>query len=150
MNRSTGSILHVEDDADDQYFVSRAFQQKASDAHLDAVSDGQSAIDFLGRLTEEEPSPNNKPRPQLVLLDLNLPRKSGLEVLKWIRGNLALSGLVVIVLTSSTSEDDMRQAYALGANAYVIKPADPTQLGELAQLVRDFWLTWNHVPPSLS
>jgi DNA-binding response OmpR family regulator len=82
-----------------------------------------------------------------VLLDLNLPRKSGLEVLKWIRSNSALNNIIVIVLTSSTSEDDMREAYARGANAYVIKPADPTRLRELAQLVKDFWLTWNQFPP---
>lgn len=135
----------VEDDADDQYFISRAFKETVNEAHLDAVSDGQSAIDFLGRLPTEKRA-NHSPWPGLVLLDLNLPRKSGLEVLKWIRGNGAFNHVIVIVLTSSTSGDDMREAYARGANAYVIKPADPTRLGEFAQLVREFWFKWNHVP----
>ncbi len=147
MSPATNAILLVEDDADDQYFISRAFRETAAEARLDAVSDGQSAIEFLGRIPVEKSAPAI-PRPNLVLLDLNLPRKSGLEVLKWIRGNAAFDNVIVIVLTSSTSEDDMREAYARGANAYVIKPADPTELGEFAQLVREFWFTWNHVPPS--
>lgn len=147
MSHSAHAILLVEDDADDQYFISRAFQETASEAHLDAVSDGQSAIEFLGRMPLGKAAPRN-PRPNVVLLDLNLPRKSGLEVLKWIRSNSTLSNIVVIVLTSSTSEEDMREAYARGANAYVIKPVDPTRLGEFARLVRDFWFTWNQQPPS--
>lgn len=147
MTRMTSSILLVEDDADDQYFISRAFQETGLEARLEAVSDGQSAIEFLGRFPAPKPAPPGSP-PDMVLLDLNLPRKSGLDVLKWIRGNSAFDRLVVIVLTSSTSEDDMREAYARGANAYVIKPADPTQLGDLAHYVRGFWFNWNQVPPS--
>jgi CheY-like chemotaxis protein len=144
MNRSHLSILVVEDDADDQYFISRAFKEAAVDARLDAVSDGQSAIDFLGRFPAgKRGAMENGPR--LILLDLNLPRKSGLDVLKWIRSNAERS-IVVIVLTSSTSEDDMRRAYSDGANAYVIKPADPTLLQDFAKLVKEFWLTWNHLP----
>ncbi len=146
MSHSPNAILLVEDDADDQYFISRAFQETAKDAHLDAVSDGQSAIEFLGRLPPAKSAPQ-APRPNLVLLDLNLPRKSGLDVLKWIRGNPAFNHIVVIVLTSSTSESDMREAYARGANAYVIKPVDPTRLGEFARHVRDFWFKWNQLPP---
>ena len=144
MKGSNTSILLVEDDADDQYFISRAFKETAVEAHLDAVSDGQSAIDFLTRIPPAK-NKSSSAGPRLILLDLNLPRKSGLEVLKWIRSNAERS-VVVIVLTSSTSEDDMRQAYAGGANAYVIKPTDPTLLHEFAQLVRDFWLHWNNLP----
>lgn len=146
MNLVTDPILLVEDDADDQYFISRAFKEVAVEARMEAVSDGQSAIDFLGRVAHEKRGSTT--RPGLVLLDLNLPRKSGLDVLKWIRGAAEWKTIVVIVLTSSTSEDDMRQAYAIGANAYVIKPADPTRLDELARVVRDFWLQWNEVPPT--
>jgi CheY-like chemotaxis protein len=146
MSHSTKAVLVVEDDADDQYFISRAFKEAASDTQLDAVSDGQSAIEFLGYVPPGQVVPQHRP-PNIVLLDLNLPRKSGLEVLKWIRGNAALNSTVVIVLTSSTSEDDMREAYARGANAYVIKPVDPTRLGELARLVKEFWFTWNQFPP---
>lgn len=145
MNRPAHSILLVEDDADDQYFISQAFRETGNRAHLEAVSDGQSAIDFLGRVSAVKASPA---KPNLILLDLNLPRKSGLDVLKWIRGNIAFDNIIVVVLTSSTSEDDMREAYARGANAYVIKPADPTELNGLAETVSEFWFKWNHVPLS--
>lgn len=145
--RRTGSILVVEDDADDRYFISRAFQETAVTAPVEAVDDGQRAIDFLARAPRAKAGTEDD-GPCLVLLDLNLPRKSGLEVLKWIRRESPCRTVVVIVLTSSTSEDDMLQAYVNGANAYVVKPADPTQLRELAQLVKDFWLKWNQFPPS--
>ncbi|HWD94506.1 MAG TPA: response regulator [Verrucomicrobiae bacterium] len=141
------SILLVEDDANDQYFVSRAFRQMAMPARLDTVSDGQSAIDFLNNAPARPSAPDDT-TPGIVLLDLNLPLKSGLEVLKWIRQESPWKTLVVIVLTSSTSEQDMQQAYSSGANAYVIKPSDPSQLREFAQLVKDFWLNWNQIPPS--
>lgn len=138
--KANGPVLLVEDDADDQYFIARAFQESGAPAQLEAVSDGQSAIDFLGR----------QPAPRLVLLDLNLPRKSGLEVLRWLRGDARCRSLIVIVLTSSTSEDDMRKAYAQGANAYVIKPADPTRLREFVELLTEFWLKWNQYPAALN
>jgi CheY-like chemotaxis protein len=143
MTLSSTSVLIVEDDADDQYFISRAFQETGSDALLEIVSDGQSAIDFF----EQAPVQRHEPgAPRLVLLDLNLPRKSGLDVLNWIRGNAKWKTIAVVVLTSSTSDDDMRQAYLRGANAYVIKPTDPTKLREFVKLVREFWLSWNQLP----
>jgi CheY-like chemotaxis protein len=140
------SILLVEDDENDQYFVSRAFAEAAVPAHLDVVSDGQSAIDFLlgavDRITTHEST-----APCIVLLDLNLPLKSGHEVLRWIRQESPWKTMIVIVLTSSTSEDDMHRAYSSGANAYVIKPANPSGLREFAEFIKSFWLTWNQNPP---
>ncbi len=144
------SILLVEDDANDQYFISRAFRQTALPAHLDTVSDGQSAIDFLNGKPKGGKDGKNgleHVNPGIVLLDLNLPHKSGLEVLKWIRQESSCKTLIVIILTSSTSEQDMHQAYTSGANAYVIKPSDPSELREFAQLLKDFWLHWNQNPP---
>lgn len=143
MSGTADSILLVEDDADDQFFISRAVRQVRPNIALQTVSDGQAAVDFFAELKREKS--DRQPRPRLVLLDLNLPRKSGLEVLKWIRATQCRS-IVIMVLTSSTSEDDMRQAYADGANAYVLKPADPTKLRELFKLVDDFWFTWNQSP----
>lgn len=146
-NPVRNSILVVEDDADDRYFITRAFKQAIPEVHLDVVDDGQSAVDFLAGLPGEK-ADRDSIRPRIVLLDLNLPRKTGLEVLKWMRGQAAWKTVVVIVLTSSTSEDDMRQAYAIGANAYTIKPTDATRLREFAQSIRDFWFGWNHVAPT--
>ena len=140
------SILLVEDDADDVYFIQRALREKAVSTPVHVVHDGQSAIDFLSQASEQVVV-DDAPGLGLVLLDLNLPIKSGLEVLKWIRRESRWKTIVVVVLTSSTSEDDLHDAYALGANAYVIKPADPTQLRDLAQFVNGFWLTWNQPPP---
>ena len=82
-----------------------------------------------------------------MLLDLNLPRRSGLEVLEWIRHEPGWKTLVVLVLTSSTAETDMNRAYSLGANAYVVKPSDATKLREFGQLLKQFWLGWNQMPP---
>ena len=137
--KSSAPILLVEDDANDVFFVSRALAG-VIDAPLEVVSDGQAAIDYIARGT--------KPEPCVALLDLNLPRKSGLEVLKWVRQQSKLPTLIVIVLTSSTAEADIEQAYRLGANSYVIKPTDATKLKEFAELVKRYWLVWNEPPPS--
>ena len=140
------SILLVEDDADDVFFISDALRRSGIDLPLDVANDGQAAIDFLIEARERARLPEPV-KLCLVLLDLNLPRKHGLEVLQWIRQESLWKTLVVLVLTSSTSETDMNQAYLLGTNAYLIKPTDATKLRELGQLVKQFWLEWNHVPP---
>jgi len=140
------SILLVEDDADDVFFVSDALRRSGIDLPLDVVNDGQAAIDFLHQAGKRAPVPEPM-KPGLVLLDLNLPRKRGLEVLQWIRQESVWKTLIVLILTSSTSESDMNQAYLLGANAYIIKPSDATKLRELGQLVKQFWLGWNQLPP---
>lgn len=140
------SILHVEDDADDVYFVSRALRSNGIDLPVNVVNDGQSAIRFLEQ-TDTQSIEGSATRPCLILLDLNLPHKSGLEVLRWIRQESRLKTTIVLVLTSSTSEMDMNQAYLLGANAYVIKPSDATRLQELGLLLKQFWLGWNQMPP---
>ena len=140
------SILHVEDDANDVYFVERALRGSGIDLPMDVVNDGQSAIDFLDKAGEGNGAPAG-PKPCLVILDLNLPYKSGLEVLKWIRQDPRWRTIIVLVLTSSTSDADMHHAYSLGANAYVLKPSDATKLRELGQLLKQFWLGWNQMPP---
>jgi CheY-like chemotaxis protein len=140
------SILHVEDDANDVYFVARALRGSGIELPVEVVNDGQSAIDFLDKAGNQDNGPG-VPKPCLVILDLNLPHKSGLEVLKWIREDSRWKTIIVMVLTSSTSDADMHQAYSLGANAYVLKPSDATKLRELGQLLKQFWLGWNQMPP---
>jgi DNA-binding response OmpR family regulator len=78
-----------------------------------------------------------------LLLDLNLPKKSGLEVLKWIRNEPLVSTLPVIVLTSSLQDADIHRAYVQGANAYLVKPAKPDELVAMAKTIKDFWLSQN-------
>jgi CheY-like chemotaxis protein len=140
------SILHVEDDADDVYFVSRALRDSGIELPLEVANNGQAAINFLREAGERASHPESV-KPCLVILDLNLPHKSGLEVLKWIRQESRWKTLVVLVLTSSNSESDMNEAYLLGANAYILKPSDATRLRELGDLLNHFWLRWNQMPP---
>ena len=147
--RRSGSILLVEDDADDVYFVSQALERSGVEMPLDVVNDGQAAIDYLLKASESVKKAEAL-TPRLVLLDLNLPHRTGLEVLKWIRQESFWKTLIVIVLTSSTSASDMNQAYLLGANSYVIKPSDATKLRELGALLKSYWLGWNQHPPLLN
>ncbi len=141
--KKNSSILLVEDDPDDVYFVSDALRRSGVELPLEIVHDGQEAMAFLRKATEPIADAS---RPCLVLLDLNLPRRTGFDVLKWIREDLNWKELVVIVLTSSTSEADMERAYLLGANSYLIKPSDATKLREIAQLLKHYWLGWNQTP----
>jgi CheY-like chemotaxis protein len=139
------SILLVEDDADDVYFISRALRSSGLEA-IHVVNDGQAAVDFFIKSSEGGKN-DDTISPCLVLLDLNLPLKSGLEVLQWVRQQPRWKNIIVIVLTSSTSESDMTQAYTLGANSYVIKPSDATKLSEFSQFLKGYWFGWNQLPP---
>jgi CheY-like chemotaxis protein len=142
------SILLVEDNDDDVYFVSRALRNSGLNLPLEVAHDGQEAVDVLtkaGSLSRDSESL----RPCLVLLDLNLPLKSGLEVLKWIRQHSEFKTIIVVVLTSSTAEADMDHAYSLGANSYVIKPSDATKLAEFVHCLKAYWFGWNQLPPAL-
>ena len=139
------SILLVEDDADDVFFLTEAFRRTGTDVSLHVANNGQEAIDYLTQTTERA-ADSGVPKPSLVLLDLNLPRKTGLEVLKWIRQHSLWNTVIVIILTSSTSDSDLDEAYRLGANSYIIKPSDATKLRELAQLLDQYWFKWNQAP----
>ena len=134
-------ILLVEDDENDIFFFKRAMKQ-ASVAHpLQIARDGREAIN---QLSDENPS--QTPFPCLVVLDLNLPHKNGLEVLRWIRSAASNPAVPVIVLTSSEAELDMREAYRLGANSYLIKPSQPEDLVEVVQVLKRYWFDLNRVP----
>jgi CheY-like chemotaxis protein len=110
------------------------------------LTDGQAAIDYLqgsGAYADR----TAHPLPCLVILDLNLPCRTGFEVLQWIRAHPVLRNLLVLVLTASSAASDARQAYALGANSYVVKPSNPEQLRDWLHLVQHYWLGWNFAPP---
>ena len=139
------SILIVEDDANDVFFLSEAIRRSEVNIPFDVVNDGQSAIEFLSKAHERMQTAAG-PVPCIVLLDLNLPRRSGMEVLRWIRQESPCKMIVVVILTASNSEADMRQAYQHGANSYVVKPTDVTRLRELSIFLKGYWLGWNQVP----
>lgn len=142
-------IFLVEDDVNDVFFMTRALKNAGIFNALHVASDGQQAIDFLSGAGEFLDR-SKHPLPSLVFLDLKLPHRNGHDVLRWIRAQNSLEGLVVLVLTTSGEERDIRQAYKLGANAFLIKPPTPVELTELLKTVKAFWFGKNEFVPSAS
>ena len=141
------AILLVEDNEDDVFLMKRALKAAGIINKLVVVEDGQKAVDYLsgqGDYTDRDAYPF----PALVFLDLKLPMKSGLEVLEWIRRQPELENLVVLVLTSSNEPSDLKRAYALGANSYLVKPPTATQLLDLAKAFKWYWLEYNRFEPA--
>lgn len=141
------TILVVEDEPDAVTLLEHAFTKAGITTPLRAVSDGDLALAYL---QGAPPYADRRlyPRPQLVLLDLKLPRCSGLEVLARIRADPALAGLPVVILTSSRERSDVFRAYAAGANSYLVKPSSLGELITLAGVFRDYWLFHNELPPA--
>ncbi len=141
----TKTVLLVEDFENDVILMRRFWKREGVTDRLHVASDGQQALDYL---SGQHPYSNRDehPLPCLVLLDLKLPRVMGLDVLTWIRAQPSLKTLPVIVLSTSALGNDVEQAYALGANAFLVKPADVAQLADLVRSLRDFWLGANRFP----
>jgi CheY-like chemotaxis protein len=137
------SVLYADDDENDAFLLERAFKQVGIVQSLQVVTDGQQAIDFLAGIGQ---CPGRQ-TPGLLLLDLNMPLKSGFDVLTWLRKQPAFSTLPVVVLTSSRQDRDIHTAYSLGANAYLVKPPGTEKLLDMAKSLKDFWLTQNQCPP---
>jgi CheY-like chemotaxis protein len=138
-----GIILLVEDDENDVFFFQRAAGRAGVTNRLQVVSDGREAIDYLagnGSFSERD----KHALPGLIVLDLNLPHRNGLDVLRWIRANPSTETVIVVVFTSSSAERDVHEAYLLGANSYVIKPSNPDQVADVLSAIKIYWLTTNH------
>ncbi|MEY2466800.1 MAG: hypothetical protein QOD03_1321 [Verrucomicrobiota bacterium] len=134
MNRDTSPILLVEDDINDVFFFQRAAEKAALTRKVQVARDGQEAVGYLsgeGEFADRE----KYPLPCLIILDLNMPRKNGFEVLEWLREMPPLDTLPAVILTSSQAERDRQQAYDLGAKAYFVKPSDPAKLVELLKVI---------------
>ena len=131
------SILVVDDDPDDQLLIGDAFEQTELAATLSFVEDGQALLDYLrhqGRFAEQRP-----PRPGLVLLDLNMPRKDGREALADMKADPELRGIPVVVLTTSVDEEDVERSYDLGVSGFIHKPASYAALLETMRVVGKYW-----------
>ena len=139
------TILHVEDDPNDVLLVQRAFKKSRSAAVVRSVIDGDQALAYLAGA---EPFSDREqfPTPGLVLLDLKMPRKSGLEVLTWIRQQPQLKRLIVVIFTSSRHDHDINLAYELGANSYLMKPVEFETLLETVKRVDHYWGQLNLIP----
>ncbi|HEX7899268.1 MAG TPA: response regulator [Planctomycetota bacterium] len=138
------TLLWVEDDPDDILLGGRALI-KGGFEKPQIVRDGEDAIAYLsGKAPFDDRA--QFPMPSLVLLDLKLPRKSGIEVLKWIRGMEGLKRIPVVILTSSRERHDIDRAYDTGANAYLVKPVEHRTFTEVVRGLHLFWATLNTRP----
>jgi CheY-like chemotaxis protein len=133
------TVLLVEDDTNDVLLVRRAFRKAGLTARIEVVSDGEAAVDYLARA-------QTRGGPGLVLLDLKLPRRPGLEVLGWLRDQPGLRRLPVVVLTSSRESADVNRAYDLGANSFLVKPVGFAELLEMIKTLDVYWLQLNQAP----
>jgi chemotaxis family two-component system response regulator Rcp1 len=136
-------ILMVEDNPGDVRLTREALKDHKVWNRLHVVEDGVAALDFVHRRTPHEKAP----RPDLILLDLNLPRKDGREVLAAIKGDPDLKTIPVVILTTSQAEEDVVRAYNLNANCYVTKPVDFEQFTRIVRAIEQFWLTVVTLPP---
>ena len=140
----TKPVLYAEDEEDDVFFMQRAFQLAEIANPLVIAADGQQALDYIFG-TGPYSNRAEHPAPGLVLLDLNMPKHSGIEVLDRIRKTPATASLPVVVVTSSMQSSDIQRAYRHGVNGYVVKPTRPDELLPIVKSIKDFWLTHNCV-----
>jgi CheY-like chemotaxis protein len=138
----TVEILLVEDNPGDIRLTQEVLKEGKIHNHLNVVEDGEQAISYLHR---HEPY-SHVPLPDLILLDLNLPRRNGLEVLQMIKTSEALRHIPVVVFTTSEAAEDITSAYNLYANCYITKPIDLEQFVNSVKSIEDFWLTTATLP----
>jgi CheY-like chemotaxis protein len=136
-------ILLAEDNPGDAKLTRKALEQGNIINNLHVVTDGVEALQYL----RQEGEYSDKPRPDLMLLDLNMPRKDGREVLEEIKTDAELRRLPVVVMTSSEAEEDIVQSYDLHANAYLTKPIDFDGFLEVVRGIEEFWLSVVRMPP---
>ncbi|MCO5051267.1 MAG: response regulator [Verrucomicrobiae bacterium] len=146
MNRDRNYlILMAEDDADDRLLVQDAFAECGATDAVRFVTDGEELVDYLLRRGRYEPE-GESPRPDLILLDLNMPRKDGREALKEIRAHAALRGVPVVVFTTSRAHTDITRVYDLGANSFVTKPAEFDELVSTISQLTGYWFRTVELP----
>jgi CheY-like chemotaxis protein len=131
-------LLVADDDDDDQFLIREAFEASTLPCQLRFVNDGEQLMDYLnhhGQFVDKHESP----RPDLILLDLNMPRKDGREVLKELKSDPAMCNIPIVILTTSDSKEDVDLAYKLGANSFVIKPSSSDSFGDLMNSLIHYW-----------
>ncbi len=140
--KASQPILYAEDDENDAFLFKRAFKEAGIRNPLLIVPDGNTAIDYLagkGAYTNRA----KYPLPCLILIDLKMPGKSGLEVLKWIRTRPSVSIVPVLMLTSSNQDGDVHRSYLQGANGYLVKPNKEDDVLVMAKAIKAYWLNLN-------
>jgi CheY-like chemotaxis protein len=142
------TVLLVEDNPRDVRLTQRAFVQTGLPHNLRVVRDGDEALAYLRREGAYK-EPGTAPRPDVILLDLNLPRMSGHDVIQCLKQDARFKHLPVIVLTTSGRPDDVRLAYEAGANAYLLKPVEFARFTEIMAQLGKFWLETVELPPEI-
>ncbi len=135
-------VLLVEDNEDDIELTLEALKESKVKSDIHVVNDGEAAIQFL----RNEDGYASAPRPDLILLDLNLPKMDGKEVLKKVRQDPELTDIPIVVLTTSQNEEDILKAYRLHANCYISKPVDFRRFSEIIRHIEGFWLQLVKLP----
>lgn len=141
-NKEKPRVLLVEDNPGDIRLTQEALKESKMDIHLDVVTDGEQAVDFLMKRGKHTDSI----RPHIIMLDLNLPKKNGIEVLKEIKAHDSLKKIPVIVLTTSDADHDISKAYSLHANCYILKPVDFDDFAKVIRLIEVFWFNTIQLP----
>ena len=145
MNPKEYVVLLADDDPNDVFLLQRAFQKTNIANPLHVVRDGEEAMAYLSG-QDQYADRQRHPLPVLLLLDLKMPRKSGFEVLRWVRQQSGLKRLPVVVLTSSNQNPDINKAFDLGANSYIVKPGGFDSLVEMVKNLNLYWLILNEKP----
>jgi CheY-like chemotaxis protein len=149
MPNRTATILCAEDDADYRLLTRRAVKASRLENDLRFVEDGEELLDYLyrrGRYAE----PGSAPRPGLILLDLNLPKKDGREVLEAIKHDPDLRRIPVVILTTSNAQEDVLRTYNLGASSYIRKPVNMTALVDIISTLGHYWFDLVELPPDVT
>ncbi|HLL93526.1 MAG TPA: response regulator [Spirosoma sp.] len=137
-------ILIADDDADDRMFLEQAMRQNGYSQGIQFVNDGEELMDYLYR--KGEFNSQNAPWPSMLILDLNMPRKNGFQALLEIKENPKLRRLPVIVMTTSSAEEDVLKTYNLGVNSFVTKPFNYNRLVEIVGTLKAYWMDMAKLP----
>lgn len=142
MNAEPMTILHVEDNSDHADLVARSLRRHRVARAVYLAEDGEQALDYLFRRGNYQ-DPKASPRPDVVLLDLRLPKVDGLDVLQALKTSADLLSIPVVVLTSSEAEKDLTEAYDYHANSYLVKPVGFEDFNKMMEQIGIYWLDWN-------
>ena len=146
LNGKPAVILLAEDDPGDQELTRRALEQSLIRNELHIVEDGEEALNYLQRRGKYE-DPASSPKPDLMLLDLNMPKMDGKQLLEQMRADPNLRRIPVVALTTSKQENDIIRTYDLGANSYIVKPVDMDQFVNAIKVLKDYWFQIVVLPP---